>query len=291
MLAVADLTVAYGGVVAVREVSLAVHSGQVLALLGANGAGKTTTLRAISGLTPKRSGVVLVDGEDVTGLAPEKIARLGVAHVPAGRGVFGTLSVEDNLRMALHGSGRGWRSSLAEIYDTFPVLSDKRSTPAATLSGGQQQQLAIGRALVQQPRLLLVDEMSMGLAPTVVAELFRVVAGLRERGIAVVMVEQFVTEALKVADLVAILEQGRVVASGRPDQLGHDDVAAAYLGGGQPSALCVEDPPAHATERLHLSLPGRDVRALEHAAAERHTTIEALLATAAEALLQPEALP
>jgi branched-chain amino acid transport system ATP-binding protein len=277
LLQVQGLHVRYGGVVAVRDVSFGVAPGQVLAMLGANGAGKTTTLRAVSGLV-RASGHVLVDGHDVTGWAPERIARLGVAHVPAGRGIFASLSVHDNLLMGLYGAGLPADSPLDDAYETFPVLHEKRSTPAGTLSGGQQQQLAVARALVQQPRVLLLDEMSMGLSPLVVRDLFAVVAGLRDRGIAVVMVEQFVGEALKVADTVVLLEQGSVARTGTPDELGAHEISETYLGGHLPPVD--SSVPEHAVERLTVSLRGDQVRALERAAAAQGTTVDELVAKA-----------
>lgn len=282
LLEVDGLAVRYGGVVAVQDVSFHVEPGEVVAVLGANGAGKTSTLRAVTGLVRPAAGRVSVDGADVTGAAPERTARLGVAHVPAGRGIFGSLSVADNLRMGVYGAGADRSAAGAarveEVLTTFPALAEKRRQPAGQLSGGQQQQLAIGRALVQAPRLLLVDEMSMGLSPTVVADLFRLVAQLRSRGIAVVMVEQFVGQALKVADSVLVLEQGRVVAAGPPSALSGDDVAAAYLGGGEAGApLQVPPPPADAREGVRLELGGREIRELERLAATRGTTVSALL--------------
>ncbi|MCU1692619.1 MAG: amino acid transporter ATPase, partial [Frankiales bacterium] len=182
LLEVRGLQVTYGGVVAVRDVSLSVRPGEVLAVLGANGAGKTSTLRAVSGLVRAAAGEVLLDGTSLRGASPESVARRGVAHVPAGRGIFPTLSVADNLRMGLYGVGS--KGSLDVALDAFPVLRERLGQAAGTMSGGQQQQLALGRALVQQPRLLLVDEMSMGLSPTVVADLFTLVADLRDRGLA-----------------------------------------------------------------------------------------------------------
>ncbi len=164
LLEVRDLQVRYAGVVAVRDVSLSVDAGQVLAVLGANGAGKTSTLRAISGLV-RASGSVLFDGQPLTGLAPEVVARHGIAHVPAGRGLFPTLSVADNLRMGLYGARSRDDGVVEEMLETFPILRERRDQAAGTMSGGQQQQLVIARALVQRPRLLMVDEMSMGLAP------------------------------------------------------------------------------------------------------------------------------
>jgi len=277
LLQVQGLQVRYGGVVAVRDVSFSVRPGEVLAMLGANGAGKTSTLRAVSGLE-RCSGHVLVDGTDVTGWAPERVARLGVAHVPAGRGVFGSLTVHDNLVMGLYGAGRPTDSALDEAYETFPALKEKRAAAAGTLSGGQQQQLAVARALVQQPRVLLLDEMSMGLSPIVVQDLFAVVAQLKQRGIAVVMVEQFVGEALKVADTVVLLEQGSVARTGTPAELGVAEISGAYLGGGLPA---VDSPvPDHAVERLSVRLRGDQVRALERAAAEQGTTVDELVAKA-----------
>jgi branched-chain amino acid transport system ATP-binding protein len=273
LLEVSSLQVAYGGLVAVRDVSFSVEPGQVLAMLGANGAGKTTTLRAVSGLVRPRAGSVLVDGQDVTGWSPERVARLGIAHVPAGRGVFGSLTVEENLVMARYGAGLAVDgAALDEAYSAFPVLAEKRSAAAGTLSGGQQQQLAIGRALLQHPRVLLVDEMSMGLAPKVVADLFGIVAGLKERGLAVVMVEQFVSQALAVADTVVVLEQGEVAHAGTPAELGAETIAASYLGGHLPEVESVA--PAFATERLAVSLQGSQVRALERLAAERGVTVD-----------------
>jgi branched-chain amino acid transport system ATP-binding protein len=163
-------------------------------------------------------------------------------------------------------------TALDEAYSAFPVLAEKRATHAGTLSGGQQQQLAIGRALLQDPRVLLVDEMSMGLAPKVVEDLFAIVAGLKERGLAVVMVEQFVTQALAVADTVVVLEQGEVAHAGTPAELGAETIAASYLGGHLPEVDSV--PPAFATERLAVSLQGSQVRALERLAADRGLTVD-----------------
>jgi branched-chain amino acid transport system ATP-binding protein len=225
-------------VVAIRDVSLSVAAGEVTAVLGANGAGKTTTLLAVSGLVPARSGSVRFDGRPLLGLSPERVARCGIAHVPAGRGVFPGLSVADNLRMGLYGAGSDGtpdgRAAVAEVLEAFPVLAERRDQAAGTLSGGQQQQLAIARALVQRPRLLMLDEMSMGLSPTVVLDLFALVQRVAAAGVAVVMVEQFVGQALKVADRAVVLEQGVVVAAGAPGELTHEQIGAAYLGGHAP---------------------------------------------------------
>ena len=280
LLEVERLQVAYGGVVAVRDVSLSVSAGQVTAVLGANGAGKTTTLLGISGLVRARAGSVVFDGRSLLGMAPERIARLGIAHVPAGRGIFPGLSVADNLRMGLYGSGRDGsadgRAAVEEVLDSFPILRERRDQPAGTMSGGQQQQLAIGRALVQRPRLLLLDEMSMGLSPTVVAGLFVLVRSLAQQGMAVVMVEQFVGQALKVADLAVVLEQGLVVASGAPSSLSADDIGAAYLGGAQHGEVRLPGPSRDARQQVPVTLAGVDVRRLERLAAARGRTPDQL---------------
>ena len=279
LLEVRDLQVAYGGVVAVRDVSLSVAPGQVTAVLGANGAGKTTTLLAVSGLVRARAGSVTFDGQSLLGLAPERIARLGIAHVPAGRGIFPGLTVADNLRMGLYGAGRDGtadgRAAVDEVLQTFPILAERRDQAAGTMSGGQQQQLAIARALVQRPRLVLLDEMSMGLSPTVVLDLFALVKRVAERGVAVVMVEQFVGQALKVADQAVVLEQGRVVASGAPSELTAEQIGAAYLGG----HVTLPDLPGPADDSRQeqaVALSGVDVRRLERLAAERGVPVETL---------------
>jgi branched-chain amino acid transport system ATP-binding protein len=281
LLEVADLRVTYGGVVAVRDVSLSVAPGEVLAVLGANGAGKTTTLLAISGLVRARGGSVLLDGRSIAGLAPEEIARQGVAHVPAGRGIFPGLTVADNLRMGLYGAGRhrgpDATAAVDEVLATFPILRERRNQPAGTMSGGQQQQLAIGRALVQRPRLLLLDEMSMGLAPSIVADLFALVAQLKATGIAVVMVEQFVGQALKVADRAVVLEQGSVVAAGAPADLSSDDIAAAYLGGGHAVDVDVRPAPGRAREHLSVSVRGAEARRLHALAASQQRPVDEVL--------------
>jgi branched-chain amino acid transport system ATP-binding protein len=288
LLEVENLRVTYGGVVAVRDVSLSVAPGEVVAVLGANGAGKTTTLLAISGLVKVRGGDVRLDGDSIVGRAPESIARRGIAHVPAGRGIFPGLSVADNLRMGLYGAGRDRaddaEESVEQVLAAFPILRERRNQPAGTMSGGQQQQLAIGRALVQRPRLLLLDEMSMGLAPAIVADLFRLVGELRDDGIAVVMVEQFVGQALQVADRAVVLEQGTVVAAGAPDELSSDDIAAAYLGGGGEPDVTVRPAPDSARETVPVRLPGAAVRRLEQLAAEQGRPVDELLAETVSAM-------
>jgi branched-chain amino acid transport system ATP-binding protein len=275
MLTVSNLSVAYGGVVAVRDVSLSVQAGQITAVLGANGAGKTTTLLGISGLVKARGGEVDFEGTPLLGLAPERIARLGIAHVPAGRGIFPGLSVADNLRMGLYGAGRdGETDGIEEVFEAFPILRERRAQAAGTMSGGQQQQLAIGRALVQRPKLLMLDEMSMGLSPTVVADLFALVRRLADSGMAVVMVEQFVGQALKVADQAVVIEQGTVAAAGRPSELTAEDIGAAYLGSSSEAKLT--GAPADARQQVPVSLAGVDVRKLQRLAEQQGRTADEL---------------
>lgn len=290
LLEVEQLQVAYGGVVAVRDVSLRVGAGEVVAVLGANGAGKTTTLLAVSGLVRVRGGGIRFDGRSLVGAAPEAIARLGIAHVPAGRGIFPGLSVADNLRMGLYGAGRDGSqegaAAVERVLELFPILRERRAQAAGTMSGGQQQQLAIGRALVQAPRLMLLDEMSMGLSPNVVADLFAIVADVRSDGVAVVMVEQFVAQALAVADAAVVLEQGHVVASGSPAELSQDDLAAAYLGGGSGPSGRLPGPPPGAREAVGVTLSGSDVRRLERLAARRGETVDDAVAALVQQALE-----
>ncbi len=289
LLSVQNLQVAYGGVVAVRDVSLEVAPGQVTAVLGANGAGKTTTLLGISGLVKPRAGSVVFDGQPLLGLAPERIARLGIAHVPAGRGIFPGLSVADNLRMGLYGASAKAGTVVEEVLEQFPILRERRNQPAGTMSGGQQQQLAIGRALVQRPRLLMLDEMSMGLSPIVVADLFVLVGRLAKEGMAVVMVEQFVGQALKIADQAVVIEQGSVVAAGPPSSLSAEDIGAAYLGGHGHEGVALPGAPRDARQSMPVSLAGRDIRRLERLAQERGTTPDELAQELLEQALSRDA--
>jgi branched-chain amino acid transport system ATP-binding protein len=229
MLRLEGVTAAYGPVVALDDVSLEVAEGEIAAVLGANGAGKTTLLRAISGLVRPRAGRILLDGAPLGARAVESIARLGVAHVPEGRGVIDELTVEENLRL-----GGLWRRrrSAADVYELFPALGERRAQPAATLSGGERQMLALGRALVSGPKLLLLDEPSLGLAPRVVAQIMALLARLRdERGLTVLLVEQNVRSALSVADRGVVMSLGQVVTEAPADALRDDqDLRHAYLG-------------------------------------------------------------
>jgi branched-chain amino acid transport system ATP-binding protein len=241
VLEVKDLVVGYGAVKALDNVSIDVADGSITAMLGANGAGKTTFLRAVSGLVRPRSGRIAVGGRDITGRPAEEIARLGVAHVPENGGVIIELSVAENLRLGglwrreARGDGRGERVALPRridtVYELFPPLAERRGRIAATLSGGERQMLALGRALVGRPRLLLVDEPSLGLAPRVVAQLMAVLRRLREEhGMTVVLVEQNARSALSIADRAVVLNLGTVAADFDQTAAVDDQLRHAYLG-------------------------------------------------------------
>jgi branched-chain amino acid transport system ATP-binding protein len=222
----------YGPVVALHGVSLTVDEGEVVALLGANGAGKTTTLRAVSG-TVRKSGRVVYAGRDVSRKSPERLARLGVAHVPEGRGIIAELTVWENLRLGAYVRRDGEvKQDMDRVSTLFPWLRDRRGQQAGTLSGGEQQMLALARALVARPRLLMLDEPSLGLAPLVVQELFRVVRTLNEEdGLTVLVVEQNAAIALEASQRAYVLEVGRVVVEGPSDELRrHEGVRKSYLG-------------------------------------------------------------
>jgi branched-chain amino acid transport system ATP-binding protein len=224
-----DVTARYGQVTALHGVSLTVGDGEIVALLGANGAGKTTTLRAVSG-TVRRTGTIAIGGRRLTRTTPEAVARAGIAHVPEGRGIFAELSVWENLRMGAY-SRRG-RPDFKSVLGYFPWLETRRHQQAGTLSGGEQQMLALARAFLQQPRLLMLDEPSLGLAPLVTREVFRVVSDLNQKeGLAVLVVEQNAAIALGAASRAYVLETGVVKLSGAADDLkANDAVRSAYLG-------------------------------------------------------------
>jgi branched-chain amino acid transport system ATP-binding protein len=224
-----DVEARYGPVKALHGVALALDEGEIVAVLGANGAGKTTTLRAISG-TVRRSGRILFAGRQIERRSPEAVARLGIAHVPEGRGTFPELSVWDNLRLGAY-TVRG-KPDFGPALEYFPWLEERRAQQAGTLSGGEQQQLALARALMSRPRLLLLDEPSLGLAPLVVERIFEIVRALNaESGLAVLVVEQNATVALETAGTAYVLEVGRVAVSGASEDLRRDEsVRRSYLG-------------------------------------------------------------
>jgi branched-chain amino acid transport system ATP-binding protein len=228
LLELSDVTARYGQVVALHGVSLTVEDGEIVALLGANGAGKTTTLRAVSG-TVRRSGDVLLGGKRLARATPESVARHGVAHVPEGRGIFAELTVWENLRM---GGYTVRRPDYATVLGYFPWLAERRNQQAGTLSGGEQQMLALARAFLSRPRLLMLDEPSLGLAPLITLEVFRVVTELnRNEGVAVLVVEQNAAVALAAAQRGYVLETGRVAVAGSAAELkSNDAVRTAYLG-------------------------------------------------------------
>jgi branched-chain amino acid transport system ATP-binding protein len=232
MLAVDDLQTAYGPVVALDGVSFEVADGSITAVLGANGAGKTSLLRTVSGIVRARAGRIRLEGRSIGHLPVERIVRLGIAHVPEGRGIIEELGVEDNLRLGGLWRGHGGRDGLEDVYDLFPRLGDRRGLAAATLSGGERQMLAIGRALMSRPRLLLLDEPSLGLAPIVAARIMGLLRDLRDRmGLTVLLVEQNARAALSIADRGIVLSLGRVVADDEPSALARDTALRhAYLG-------------------------------------------------------------
>ncbi len=238
MLVVENLYAGYGTSKVLTGTSLQVAQGKVVALIGANGAGKTTTMRAVSGMLKPDKGRVLLDGKEVQGQDASRIARLGLAHAPEGRKVFGPLSTEDNLLLGAYSRLPlffGFRSKsvgdLERVYELFPLLKERRMQASGTLSGGEQQMLAIGRALMANPKIMLLDEPSMGLAPVIVKEVFNTIRRLKAAGITLLLVEQFAKSALEVADYAYVMERGRIVAEGKPAELQKDErVLAAYLG-------------------------------------------------------------
>jgi branched-chain amino acid transport system ATP-binding protein len=228
LLQVADLDCRYGLLQAVRGVSFEVGPGETLALIGANGAGKTTLLRALAGAHRPHAGRIVFDGADIASLSAHRRVGLGVALVPEGRRLFGGLTVEENLLVA--GRGRSGPWSVPSVLELFPMLHARRRMPAATLSGGEQQAVAIGRALMSNPRLLLLDEISLGLAPVVVDAVYRSLQDVIRSGASIVLVEQDLTRALKVAGRVVCMLEGRIVLEGEAASLDRDRVVAAYFG-------------------------------------------------------------
>jgi len=230
LLHVRNLEARYGGFVALQNVSLVVPEGSVVALLGPNGAGKTTLLRAISGMLEPAKGEILFDGEPIHGLPDYAIARRGLAHIPQGRSIFPHLSVAENLLMAGYAGSQD--GALDAVFALFPVLRQRRAQLAGTLSGGEQQMLSLARAVMTPPRLLAVDELSLGLAPILVGQLFETLAAIRETGTSILLVEQYVGHALRLADIVVLLNKGQVRFIGEPgEEALQDALSGSYLGG------------------------------------------------------------
>jgi branched-chain amino acid transport system ATP-binding protein len=236
LLSLDGLTVRYGEIEALHGLSLSVDAGEVVTLLGANGAGKSTTLRAISGLLKPAGGDVLFDGKSIAALAPETVVKLGISHVPEGRRLFPGLSARENIMLGASNRGRIAKRALIsesdEMFDLFPDIRPFADALGWTLSGGQQQMVAVARGLMAKPRLLLLDEPSLGLAPVIVQKVFAIIGEIRRRGTTVLLVEQNARMALSVADRGYVLETGRLAVSGKPGELwSNDEVRAAYLGG------------------------------------------------------------
>src|SRR5512141_370918 len=233
LLTVNHISVFYGAVQALREVSFTVAKGEIVSLIGANGAGKSTTLRALSGVVAPSAGSIVHGGKSIVGLPSHRIARMGIAHVPEGRGVFANMSVRENLEMGAYArtSRQEVKESFERVFGLFPRLAERAAQLAGTLSGGEQQMLAIGRGLVQKPDLLLLDEPSMGLSPRLVGEIFRMIAEINKAGTTILLVEQNASMALAVADRAYVLETGVISFEGKASDLQEDPkVRAAYLG-------------------------------------------------------------
>ena len=234
MLKIKDLVVKYGGITAVKEISLEIGAGETVALIGANGAGKSSTLNAVSGLLRCASGTITFDDKNITGISPDRIVEMGLVQVPEGRQIFTRLTVEENLRMGafVNRDKADVERNRERVLSLFPILKERARQSAGTLSGGEQQMLAIGRALMSSPKMLLLDEPSMGLSPIMTQEVFKVLRSLKEENITVFIVEQNAYEALELADRAYIMETGNITLEGRSSDLIHDErVKDAYLGG------------------------------------------------------------
>jgi branched-chain amino acid transport system ATP-binding protein len=254
LLELEDVRVRYGQIEALKGVSLAVDEGEIVSLIGANGAGKTTTLKTISGIRPAFAGAIRFKGEDITGVAGHKRVQLGLCQAPEGRGIFPGMTVTENLQMGAYawqrrGDKGARKQDFERVFELFPRLAERRHQHGGTMSGGEQQMLAIGRALMARPSLLLLDEPSMGLAPKLVAQIFTIIREINEQGTTVLLVEQNAAQALGMSHRAYVLETGQIVRSGPAAELLHDEsVKAAYLGtgaggGGEAGAGVAESPP------------------------------------------------
>ena len=233
LLEVRNVHVAYGDAPAVWDASLEIDAGQIVAVIGPNGAGKSTLINAIAGILRPRRGHILIDGVDVAAVPGHLVCHHGVALVPEGRRLFTHMSVQDNLELGAYRAGArsASRETMQEVFSLLPVLEERRTQISGTMSGGQQQMVAIGRALMARPRLLLMDEPSLGLSPLIVADMFRIIRRINERGVAVMLVEQNIHQALEVGHYAYVIEQGRIITSGKPEALLSDpQIKEAYLG-------------------------------------------------------------
>jgi len=278
LLSIENLKAGYGHLEVLHGVSLEVREGEIVALLGSNGAGKTTTLRAASGMVRVRSGRVVLAGKDISNRPPDLLARMGLNHIPEGRGLFPRLEVDETLRLAgiaMGVAGRDFRERLEQVFAVFPRLAERRRQAVGTLSGGEQQMVTLSRALIARPRVLLVDELSQGLAPTLVAELFEILTTLPPQGTAVLLVEQFVGQALEVAQRAYVVEKGVVTFEGPASKLLADEefVAGSYLGHAGEARAAARAPSGSRTvgavtlaEEYSLFIPAALKRGLEERA-------------------------
>jgi len=234
MLEIKDLNVHYGVIHAIKGISLTVNDGEIVTLIGANGAGKTTTLRTISGLKKPTNGEILLNGANITNTTAQERVKMGISHVPEGRRVFPTMTVLENLELGayLRRDKEGIAKDLNMVYERFPILSDRKKQAAGTLSGGEQQMLAIGRALMSRPKILFLDEPSMGLAPLLVQEIFNIIKEINSAGTTILLIEQNASMALQIANHAYVIETGKIVLSGTGAELMQsEDIKKAYLGG------------------------------------------------------------
>ena len=233
MLELNDVHARYGSITALRGVSISVSQGELVALLGVNGAGKSTTLATIVGILRPWQGSIRFEGSSILGKSPEQIARLGISLVPEGRDIFPSLTVEENIRLGAYTRSEKseYRRNLGEVFELFPVLKERIEQPGGTLSGGEQQQLAIARALMSKPRLLMLDEPSLGLAPALVDQIFELIANLHQRGVTILLVEQNVDRSLEIVDRAYLMNTGLIESQGTAEQLRtHADIAGIYMG-------------------------------------------------------------
>jgi branched-chain amino acid transport system ATP-binding protein len=230
LLTTQGLTARYGDFQALFGVDIALNEGETIAIIGANGAGKTTLMRSLSGVLQNEAGMITLEGTAIGGMSADEILPLGLAMVPEGRRLFPSLSVEENLLIGTYGRKVDGYWTLQTIYELFPILAERRNNPGTALSGGQQQMVAIGRALMSNPKVLLCDEISLGLAPVVIRDIYAAVPKIQESGASLIVVEQDIGQAMKVADRVYCMMEGRVTLEGTPDSLSRDDIHAAYFG-------------------------------------------------------------